>query len=102
MRSDASNEGLGAMLLQEFEDGLFPIAYDSKKLKKNERNYCTIEKECLAMVFAVKRFQLYVQRCKIESPRVMRSAIALQSYKFRVEIIPGKHNIGTDYLSRLT
>ena len=25
VRSDASNEGLGAMLLQEFEDGLFLI-----------------------------------------------------------------------------
>ena len=60
MRSDASNEGLGAMLLQEFEDGLFPIAYASRKLKKNEGNYCTIEKESLAMVFAVKRFQLYL------------------------------------------
>ena len=53
MRSDASN-GLGAMLLQEFGDGLFPIAYASRKLNKNERNYCTIEKVCLAMVFAVK------------------------------------------------
>ena len=85
VRSDASNEGLGAMLLQEFEDGLFPIAYASRKLKKNNRNYCTIEKECLAMVFAVKRFQLYlyvtyfviqtdhkplayIQRCKVEIP----------------------------------
>ena len=45
VRSDASNEGFGAMLLQEFEDGLSPIAYASRKLKKNERNYCTIEKE---------------------------------------------------------
>ena len=119
VRSDASNEGLGAMLFQEFEDGLFPIAYANRKLKKNERNYCTIEKECLAMVFAVKRFQYYlygtdfviqtdhkplayIQRCKIESPRVMRWAIALQSYKFRVDSFPGKHNIGANYLSRLT
>ena len=35
--SDASNEGLRAMLLQEFEDGLFPIVYASRKPKKNER-----------------------------------------------------------------
>ena len=71
------------------------------------------------MVFAVKRFQLYlygtdfviqtdhkplayIQRCEIESPRVMRWVIAFQSYKFRVESIPGKHNIGADYLNRLT
>ena len=58
MRSDASNEGLGAMLLQEFEDGLFPIAYASRTLKKNKRNYCTIEKECLAMVFADTRIYI--------------------------------------------
>ena len=82
VRSDALNEGLGTMLIQECEDGLFSIAYASRKLKKNERSYCTIEKECLTMVFAVKRFQLYlfetdlvlqtdhkplayIQRCKI-------------------------------------
>ena len=117
MRSDASNEGLRAMLLQEFEDGLFPIAYACRKLRKNEKNYCTIEKECLAMVFKVKRFQLYLygtdfviqtdhkplayfQRCKIESPRVMRWPTALQSYKFRVESIPRKHDIGADYCRR--
>ena len=59
MISDASNEGLVAMLLQEFKDDLFPIAYGSRKLKKNKRNYCTIEEECLAIVFNV-RFHLYL------------------------------------------
>ena len=68
------------------------------------------------MVFAVKIFQLYlygtdfviqtghkplayIQRCKIESTRVMRWAIALQSYMFRIESIAGKHSIGANYLS---
>ena len=76
-------------------------------------------KKCLAKAFAVKRFQLYlygtdfviqtddkplayIQRCKIESSLVMRWAMVLQNYKFRIESISGKQNIGADYLSGLT
>ena len=117
VRSDASDTGVGAVLLQEFEDGTFPIAYASKKLMQRERNYSVIEKECLAIVYAVKKFQNYlygkafviqtdhqplshIQKCKIESSRVMRWALFLQNYRFRIEAIRGIDNIGADYLSR--
>ena len=39
VRTDASDIGLGAVLLQEHEDGIFPVLYLSRKLNKAERNY---------------------------------------------------------------
>ena len=45
LQTDASDVGVGAVLLQEFEwEGRLPIAYASKKLLPREKNYSTIEK----------------------------------------------------------
>ena len=52
MRTDASDKGLGAVLLQEYEDEKFPVSYASKKLLPRERAYSTTERECLAVVWA--------------------------------------------------
>ena len=60
VQSDASDVRIGAVLLQEYEDGVFPVMYASKKLLPQEGNYFVIERECLAIVFAVKKFQNYV------------------------------------------
>ena len=42
LKTDASNIGLGAALMQDFEGKLFPISYISKKLSVAERNYSTL------------------------------------------------------------
>ncbi len=47
LRTDASNTGVGAVLLQDHEGQLFPVSYASKKLLQREVAYSTIEKECL-------------------------------------------------------
>ena len=49
--SDASDVGIGAVLLQEFEgEGRLPIAYGSKKLLPREKNYSVIKKECFSII----------------------------------------------------
>lgn len=116
LRTDASEYGIGAVLLQEHERK-FPIAYASRKLNERERGYSVIEKECLAIVWAVKKFQaylygrtfvletdhqplVYLNRSKISNGRLMRWAIFLQSYNFTIHAIKGIDNVGADFLSR--
>ena len=118
VRTDASDVGLGAILLQEHQGILHPIAYASKKLAPRERNYSTIERECLAIVWAIQKFEMYlfnksfmiqtdhqplayVNRAKTLNKRIMGWAMVLQEYRYRVEAIPGKDNVGPDYLSRV-
>lgn len=60
LRTDASDTGVGAVLMQEDEGKKFPVAYASKKLLPREKNYSTIEKECLGVVWAVQKFEPYL------------------------------------------
>ena len=58
---DASDIGAGAVLLQEDLHGInHPICYYSKKFSKSQHNYCTSEKELLALVLALQYFEIYV------------------------------------------
>lgn len=120
LRTDASGIGIGAALLQEGKDDasvLKPVAYASKKLLQAERNYSTVERECLSLVWAVQKFQPYLYGVKFRvqsdhqplmflatsqklNARLMRWSLLLQPYNFTVEYIPGKENVGADFLSR--
>ena len=58
---DASDVGAGSVLLQEDDNGIdHPICYFSKKFNKHHRNYSTIEKECLSLIFALQHFEVYL------------------------------------------
>ena len=119
LRTDASDIGPGAVLLQDFEgEGRLPIVYASKKLLPQERNYSVIETECLGIIIGgVEKFRKYLygaeflletdhkplsymQTAKVLNPRIMRWAIKLQPYRFRIVAIRGRDNLGADYLSR--
>ena len=59
--TDASPEGLCAILMQEQNDREHkPVAYISKTLTEVERRYSQIEREALAIVLAVERFHDYL------------------------------------------
>ena len=62
LQTDTSEIGLGAVLSQKDGDGNeHSVAYyASRKLPLREVNYATIEKECLAIVWALRFFYTYL------------------------------------------
>ncbi|XP_033730041.1 uncharacterized protein LOC117319318 [Pecten maximus] len=117
LRTDASDLGLGAILLQECDGKFHPIAYASRKLLPRERRYAVMEKECLALVWGVMKFQRYLlgkefcvetdhqpltclSKSKVANARIMRWAMLLQPFRMRIKAIPGRDNVGADFLSR--
>jgi hypothetical protein len=118
LRTDASNDALGAVLLQEHEGELFPNKYASRKLQPREKNYSVTERECLAIVWGIRKFYIYLygrefilqtdhqsltylNTAKLTNSRVLRWALSLQDFKLRVHSIKGSMNVGADYLSRV-
>lgn len=118
LRSDASDSCIGAVLMQEHDGVLHPVSYASRQLLPREQNYSAIERECLALVWAVEKFHIflygtsftvqtdhqplqYLSRAKHLNSRVLRWSLALQEYTFRIEHIKGSENVGADYMSRL-
>lgn len=57
---DASNYACGAVLSQNFDNKDLPIAYISRTFEKREKNKPIIEKELLAIHFAIKTFTPYI------------------------------------------
>ncbi|GFO34730.1 reverse transcriptase [Plakobranchus ocellatus] len=118
VRSDASDTGLGAVLLQERNQLLMPCRYASRRLSPRECNYSFIERECLAIIFAVRQFSKFLafrtfvlqtdhkplSFLKAGAPknsRLMRWALSLQEYSFHIVPIPGNKNVQAAALSRL-
>ena len=116
VQTDASQEGLGAVLLQDGGEGPRPISYISRGLNDvKKRQHCN-ELECLALVWALEKFRLYVygKRFKVETDssavkwlfskkkvrKFGRWVLALQEYDFEVCHIRRKTNSVADRLSR--
>lgn len=58
---DASDEGIGIVLLQKDDERIEKTQhYFSKKLNNYQKNYSTIGKECLALSPALQCFQVYL------------------------------------------
>ncbi len=61
LQVDASNVGTGAVLLQTSEDGInHPVGFFSRKFNTYQLNYSVIEKEALALIWALQHFEVYV------------------------------------------
>ncbi|XP_078235923.1 uncharacterized protein LOC144584201 [Pogona vitticeps] len=116
--TDASNSGVGAVLCQEDENGdQHPVSYLSRKLQKGERHLATVEKECLAIVYAIQKAKPYIwgrhfilctdhsplqwlKTMKTHNSKLMRWALNLQDYDFEVKVVRGSVNCVADALSR--
>lgn len=60
IHTDAFAVGVGAVLVQKYEDGEHPNAYTSKALNKAQRNYGATELELFAVVIAIEKFHYYI------------------------------------------
>ena len=57
LQTNASIIAIGAVLSQIGDDGYeHPVAYCLRVLNKHEQNYSVTERECLAVIYAVKQF----------------------------------------------
>ena len=111
---DASNFGIGAVLLQEGN----PVAYESRKLTDAETRYHTTDREMLAVFNALTKWRCHllgstftvvtdhnplvtfdVKATKKFSPRQARWLLFLQTFKFSWRYRPGASNVA-DPLSR--
>ncbi|KAL0149347.1 hypothetical protein M9458_055385 [Cirrhinus mrigala] len=117
LQTDASDTGLGAVLSQVQEGEEHPIVYISRKLSQAERNYAAVEKEALAIKWAVlelryyllgRKFTLFTDhaplqwmaRAKDTNTRVTRWFLSLQDFHFDVRHRAGSSNTNADGLSR--
>lgn len=114
--TDASNVGIGAVLLQtRGVDDVAILEFASRKLTPAERRWDTREREAFAVKWAVERFHDYVQMGNIvvytdheslkwidksNNRKVQRWSLFLQQYGVRVRHIRGVNNSAADWLSR--
>lgn len=60
LSTDASGQGIGAVLEQEVEGGVHPVAYYSRKLSAREKKWGITELEALALHQGVRHFSVYL------------------------------------------
>ncbi len=118
VQTDASDTGLGAVLSQVQEGEKHPVVYISRKLSPAEQRYAAVEKEALAIKWAVLELRYYLlgrkftlitdhaplqwmARAKDTNARVMRWFLALQDFHFVVRHRVGTANSNADGLSRI-
>ncbi|CAN6212014.1 unnamed protein product [Urochloa humidicola] len=79
VETDASNYGIGAVLMQDNH----PIAYLSKALGKKAQALSTYEKECLALIMAVNKWKPYLQHKEFSILTDQKSLIHLDEQKIQ-------------------
>lgn len=118
VQTDASDVGIGAVLSQTRDGEEHPIVYLSRKVNEHEKRYAIVEKEALAIKWALdmlrydllgRQFKLVTDHAPLkwmcvnkgQNARVTRWFLALQDFKFSVEHRPGTQLANADALSRV-
>ncbi|XP_058817794.1 uncharacterized protein K02A2.6-like [Topomyia yanbarensis] len=122
--ADASNNGLGACLMHRYPDSSVKVVcHASRTLTPAEQRYGQVEKEALALIFAVTKFHRFIYGRKFSlhtdhkplvavfgskkgipihtTNRLQRWAIVLLSYDFEIKHISTQEFGYADILSRL-
>ena len=120
LETDASSEGLGAVLSQKLADGKWhPVAFGSRELKGGEAKYHSSKLEFLALKWAItEQFREYLQYRPftvltdnnpltyiLTTPNLdalgHRWVAALASYNMTIKYLKGSDNKVADALSRI-
>ena len=118
---DASYVGAGSVLMQTDDLGIDkPVSFFSKKFNLCQLNYLVIEKEALALILALKHFDVYVggsstpvvvytdhnpltflNSLQCPNQRLVRWSLFLQSYCLDIRYVKGTDKVVADALSRV-
>ena len=116
IRSDSSDDAVGAVLFQEFIDSQDTIIHQPIAFASHKYSGAAVKKEAYALYYAVTQFGYYLRGKSfllethhrnlvwIETSQVrivFRWRVLLQSYVFTVKHIPGKDKTVADWLSRM-
>lgn len=122
LTTDASGSAVAGVLSHQIGNDLKPIAFVSRALTKSEKNYSTLEKEALAIIFCVTKLRQYLLGNTfilntdhkplttifgehkglpiMASARLQRWALILSGFNYTVKHIKGVWN-QADGLSRM-
>jgi len=118
INTDASVKAIGAVLMQKDKEGRTNVVSTaSHVLTPAERKYTTCELELLAIVYALRKFRIYIyghkvtlntdhksltflKKCVVSSTRVARWMLEIEQWDLEIQHIKGIENTLADVLSR--
>ncbi|GKT26750.1 hypothetical protein ADUPG1_013469, partial [Aduncisulcus paluster] len=115
LRTDASIDGCGGVLLQIRDGKEEVIEYLSNSFSTAQKKWSTIEQEAYGIVYCLKRCEGYLRGHrfelqtdhrnllymeKSESPKIVRWRLLMQEFDYELSHIPGRDNVPADFMSR--
>ena len=118
--TDASDYAYGAVLMQDHDTALHPVAWIGRKMNSSEVHHATFEKELGAIVFAARQWRCYLENGHpvyihsdhnplryLQTQQRLNSKQArwvetLSRINWQIMYVPGDKNVVADAVSRAT